>query len=222
MVFAVVVGFALLRCGCVRDSLPTVAMEGEGLPAYCCHGGRGTPCLPLPCRERDSLPTVAMEGEGLPAHRCHGGRGTPCPPLPWRERDSLPAVAMEGEGLPACRFHGGRGTPYLPLPWRDRDSLPAVAMEGKGLPAYRCHGGRGSDLVNSVVTAAGKYGLHPMASLIAVFGTCQYHVYSSKRNVPLSETAVWMGYSSVISHYCNDWHCWHILLLVTGEASHPQ
>ena len=40
-----------------------------------------------------------------------------------------------------------------------------------------------------------------MASLLAIFGTCKEHVYTSKRNVPLSETTVRMGHSTVI--YCH-------------------
>ena len=51
--------------------------------------------------------------------------------------------------------------------------------------------------VNSFLTAAGKCRLHSMASFVAVWGTCKYHVYTSNRNVPLSETAVRMGHSSV-------------------------
>ena len=37
-----------------------------------------------------------------------------------------------------------------------------------------------------------------MISLVTVFGTCKYNVQTSKRNVPLSETTVRMGHSSVV------------------------
>ena len=58
-----------------------------------------------------------------------------------------------------------------------------------------------SCLINPFLTAARKYWLHSMVSLVAVFSTCQYHVWTSKRNVTLSETTVRMGNSSVINHH---------------------
>ena len=81
-----------------------------------------------------------------------------------------------------------------------------------------------------VLTAAGKYRLHSMASLVTVsvhtcshccwkisvtlngfssycFRTWKYAVYTSEKNVPLSESTVGMGHSSGIYCYWNSWRC---------------
>ena len=55
-----------------------------------------------------------------------------------------------------------------------------------------------------VVACSPDFTIHSMACLVAVFGTCKYPVWTSKRNFPLSETTVMMGHCPVV--YQN-WHC---------------
>ena len=54
---------------------------------------------------------------------------------------------------------------------------------------------------NPFLIAAGKDRLHSMASLSAVFRICRDHVWTSKRNVALSEATVRMGHSCVMYYY---------------------
>ena len=70
--------------------------------------------------------------------------------------------------------------------------------------------------------AARQYQLHPMASLLTVLVHAGTMSQLKKQNVPLSRANVRLGQSSDIYYYWKETGtAWHIVLLVTGEVSHP-
>ena len=66
------------------------------------------------------------------------------------------------------------------------------SLDGRDRP--ECH--TSDRQINSNLTIAGKYRLHSMASLVAVFGTCRYHgCLNFKKKLPLSESVIIMRQS---------------------------